>query len=179
MFWLRAIYCDRLGTRRRRAATTRTNGTAPPSPRARYTNAYGNGSAAHGYHKRRARAFTCVYTHVVVDGFRVTRVVGLVGAGRRVGRVRRVVVRRSRLVTLVTAVVSCGTPVVGSRAVSQVTAASHVQDESGECALRNRETYISDGVRFIQQQRHATTGDAGAVLRDRCAARGTEVKEKR
>jgi len=85
-------------------------------------------------------------THVVVDGFRgVARVVGLVGAGRRVSRVRSVVIRLGIFITLVVVSSRCGCVVVTNRsgystmvsggAVSQVASASHMQQESGECAL--------------------------------------------
>lgn len=83
------------------------------------------------------------YTHVVVHGFRVARVVGLVGAGGRVGRVRGVVVRRGRVVTVVLVTDSAVvTAVVSGCAVSQVTSAGHLQDESDECALQRK----NDGV---------------------------------
>lgn len=80
-----------------------------------------------------------VYTHVVVHGFRVARVVGLVGAGRRVGRVRGVVVRRGRFVSVVLVTdAAMVTAVVSSCAVSQVASAGHVQDESDKCALQRK-----------------------------------------
>lgn len=93
-------------------------------------------------------------THVVVDGFRgVARVVGLVGAGWRVSRIRSVVIRLGIIITLVVVSSWCGTVVVtdcsrcstmvSGSAVSQVASASHMQQESGECALSIEHEYIS------------------------------------
>lgn len=105
--------------------------------------------------------YSMCITHVVVDGFRgVAGVVGLVGAGRRVSRIRSVVVGRCLFITMVKITSRCGAVVVTDRSgcsavissstVSQVASASHVQQESSECALSNRYEYIS--ILFIRKK---------------------------
>lgn len=103
--------------------------------------------------------YSICITHVVVNGFRgVAGVVGLVGAGRRVSRICSVVVGWYIFITVVKVTSRCGAVVVTDRSgcsavvstVSQVASASHVQQESSECALPNRYEYIS--ILFIRKK---------------------------
>lgn len=98
--------------------------------------------------------YSMCITHVVVNGFRgVAGVVGLVGAGRRVSRIRSVVVGWCLFITMMKVTSRCAavvvtdrsgcSAVVSSSTVSQVASASYVQQESSECALPNRYKYIS------------------------------------
>lgn len=98
--------------------------------------------------------YSMCITHVVINGFwGVAGVVGLVGAGRRVSRIRSVVVGWCLFITMMKVTSRCAAVVVTDRSgcsavvsgstVSQVASASYVQQESSECALPNRYKYIS------------------------------------